>query len=85
MTLSGLNANAQNTLWAVFAIQGIAAVVYGLSGFRLPAEKRDHFSAFALTLAVAVPVSVGGMLHALAAVRNETVWNFAGKLSLWEL
>ena len=53
MTLSGLNQNAQNTLWAVFAIQFIAALVYGLSGFRLPAEKRDHFSMPYLSPAVA--------------------------------
>lgn len=49
MTLSGLGVNAQNSLWAVFFIQGAAAIIYGVAGFKLPAEKRDHFSAHHLS------------------------------------
>lgn len=63
MTYSTLSSSGQNTLWLVFALQGIAAVVYGVAGFRLPAGKRDHFSTPALALLIVVEPR--GVLHCL--------------------
>ena len=42
-TPSGLSSGGQNVLWLVFAIFGIASVVYGATGLKQAADKRDHF------------------------------------------